>query len=168
MDGDRHEADWAGHSEAGPGAVGRAPQARVGSRGFALGRFIAHPPGYPIRVRRRPWRGAPDLTAGLIGLRVRGRGYQSPGTVVTVDIEAGGERHRFDTQVVMVCPAERRFELGLWVEDPEAGYRLRMVEQICHIESYRRRVERREGRRLSTDAAAAEWIERYAAGFPAL
>ena len=42
----------------------------------------------------------------------------------------------------------------------------RMVEQICHIEDYRQSVCRVEGRRLSAEEAAVEWIAQYAAQFP--
>ena len=43
-----------------------------------------------------------------------------------------------------------------------------MIEQICHIEHYRKEVARVEGRELSTQEAASEWISRYASDFPAL
>lgn len=45
---------------------------------------------------------------------------------------------------------------------------MRMIEQICHIEHYRKEVERQEGRRLSSQDAADEWISRYAGDFPEL
>jgi hypothetical protein len=41
-----------------------------------------------------------------------------------------------------------------------------MVEQVCHIEDYRRSVLRTERRELSLDEAAAEWIAKHAADFP--
>jgi hypothetical protein len=41
-----------------------------------------------------------------------------------------------------------------------------MIEQICHIESYRRDVAQQEGRQLTTEEAAVEWISRYASSFP--
>ena len=41
-----------------------------------------------------------------------------------------------------------------------------MVEQICHIEQYRREVLKKEGRRLSSEEAASEWIVKYASDFP--
>ena len=43
-----------------------------------------------------------------------------------------------------------------------------MIEQICHIEHYRKEVERLEGRALSAHEAAGEWISKYAGDFPAL
>jgi hypothetical protein len=41
-----------------------------------------------------------------------------------------------------------------------------MVEQLCHIEAYRRRVLQDEGRRLTDEEAAMEWIANYADRFP--
>lgn len=44
-------------------------------------------------------------------------------------------------------------------------YRVRMLEQLCHIKLYQ--VQRqREGEKISFDTAAAQWIEQYAAHFP--
>jgi hypothetical protein len=60
----------------------------------------------------------------------------------------------------------RGFHLGVRFLDPQAAGRLRMVEQICHIEDYRKLVEEIEGRTLSSNDAALEWIERHAASFP--
>lgn len=41
-----------------------------------------------------------------------------------------------------------------------------MVEQVCYIENYRQEVLRKEGRQLDGEAAAREWIDRFAASFP--
>ena len=41
----------------------------------------------------------------------------------------------------------------------------RMEAQCCQIRRYRRDVIRKEGRELSPDEAALEWIERYAETF---
>ena len=42
----------------------------------------------------------------------------------------------------------------------------RMVEQICHIEQYKYEVAAQEGRQLSGQEAATEWIRKYADSFP--
>jgi hypothetical protein len=57
------------------------------------------------------------------------------------------------------------FEVGVALVDEDNLFRSRMVEQICQIECYRRQVARDEGRDLSGEAAAREWIDRYAADF---
>jgi hypothetical protein len=41
-----------------------------------------------------------------------------------------------------------------------------MVEQLCHIEHYRKEVRDTEGRILDGEAAAREWISKFAAKFP--
>lgn len=60
------------------------------------------------------------------------------------------------------------YEIGVEFERSRDVYRLRMIEQICHIEHYRKEVERVEGRRLNAQEAAKEWISKYAGDFPAL
>jgi hypothetical protein len=87
---------------------------------------------------------------------------------MAVAIDAAGERHGFEAEVVVMRQQGSRFEMGLWMSDEDSSYRLRMVEQACHIEAYRRRVEREEGRSMSSETAALEWIERYAGSFPSL
>ncbi len=60
------------------------------------------------------------------------------------------------------------YEIGLEFESSKEVFRLRMIEQICHIEHYRKEIERQQGRQLSTEEAAKEWISEYAGDFPAL
>ena len=60
------------------------------------------------------------------------------------------------------------YEIGIEFERSRDTYRMRMIEQICHIEHYRSEVERLEGRKLSSQDAASEWIARYAKDFPEL
>jgi len=60
------------------------------------------------------------------------------------------------------------FEIGLRFHAKDELFRLRMIEQICHIEHYRKEVARQEGRQLSSEQAAAEWIQYFADDFPAM
>jgi hypothetical protein len=46
------------------------------------------------------------------------------------------------------------------------SFRLRMVEQICHIEKYKREIAKREDRKITGEEAALEWIRKYAKYFP--
>lgn len=70
--------------------------------------------------------------------------------------------------VVWCEKSNNGYEIGLEFDDSKEIFRLRMIEQICHIEHYRKEVERIEGRELSADETAKEWISRYASDFPAL
>ena len=79
------------------------------------------------------------------------------------------ERSNFFNGTVVWCEKSTSgFEIGLEFESSRDMYRLRMIEQICHIEHYRKEVERTEGRHLTNEQAAKEWISRYAGDFPAL
>ena len=62
----------------------------------------------------------------------------------------------------------KSYEIGIEFEKSRDAFRLRMIEQICHIEHYRKEVEKLEGRTLSSQEAAGEWISKYAGDFPAL
>ncbi len=63
---------------------------------------------------------------------------------------------------------EDGYDIGVEFEKSRDVFRLRMIEQICHIEHYRREVLRNEGRKLSAQEAADEWISKYAGDFPPL
>ena len=58
------------------------------------------------------------------------------------------------------------FELGINFDTPDTAMRMRMLEQLCQIHQYRLDIKKWEGRELSPEAAAQEWIERFAANFP--
>ena len=70
--------------------------------------------------------------------------------------------------VVWCEKAGKSYEIGIEFEKSRDVFRMRMIEQICHIEHYRKEVERLEGRELSSHEAAGEWISKYASDFPAL
>lgn len=58
------------------------------------------------------------------------------------------------------------FDVGVQFSDSLDAFSIRMVEQICHIEHYKKKILIEEGRTLSNDEAATEWIEKYATEFP--
>lgn len=68
-------------------------------------------------------------------------------------------------RVAWCRPEGSAFLIGVEFLDSTAAFQSRMVQQVCSIENYRREVEA-EGRKLSTDEAATEWIARYAGRFP--
>ena len=71
------------------------------------------------------------------------------------------------TGIVKWChPVDDLFEIGLEFLDPQDSYKARMVEQICHIEHYKNEVLIKEGRKLTGQQAALEWIRRFASEFP--
>ena len=59
-----------------------------------------------------------------------------------------------------------RYEVGVQFSDASTLFGVRMVEQVCHIEHYRQDVLLGQGRVLSSEEAAREWVELYAPEFP--
>ena len=57
-------------------------------------------------------------------------------------------------------------ELGVEFLTLDDAFKTRMVEQICYIENYKHAVKRNEGRDLTVQEAAVEWVSKYAADFP--
>jgi hypothetical protein len=131
--------------------------------------FIRHPADIPIEVTTVDQGGgrAPRLVnVGLGGLAFRSHSAFRPSHVVKVRI--GHVRPAFETtaRVAWCRASEGEYELGLAFIDPDDAFRARMVEQVCHIEHYRTEVHATEGRELTSEEAAREWIERKGLQFP--
>lgn len=56
------------------------------------------------------------------------------------------------------------YEVGVRFANDDEFFRVRMVEQVCQIEKYRQHLAE-IGRQLTSEEAAIEWIQRYAADF---
>ncbi|SEH08845.1 PilZ domain-containing protein [Candidatus Venteria ishoeyi] len=56
------------------------------------------------------------------------------------------------------------YDVGVAFDNKHDVFQGRMIEQMCQIEIYRQKLAG-EGRDITTDEAAMEWISRYAASF---
>lgn len=57
------------------------------------------------------------------------------------------------------------FEVGVRFTSDDEFFRTRMVEQVCQIEEYRQQALAHDGRVLTSEEAALEWIAKYAKNF---
>jgi hypothetical protein len=131
-------------------------------------RFIRHPVEVPIEIevaRARDWRQERLRNVGAGGLCFHAKDPLDSATRVRIRIPAVDPSFEVEGWVVWCNPADRGFDIGVEVSQGADDYRLRMVEQLSHIENYRRLVEKRDGRRISAEQAAREWITRYADEF---
>lgn len=140
-------------------------------QGPYMRQFVRHPAAIPIEVRASEQVGQAindvyNVSKG--GLAFYSDHALEPGTVVEIVIRF--VRPRFETlaRVVWCQVLERGFELGVEFLTAEDAFRARMVEQVCHIEHYRREIYETEGRDLTSGEAALEWIDKYSAQFPHL
>jgi hypothetical protein len=132
--------------------------------------FIRHPVDVPIEIRTD--RGVPgaevhthDVSLG--GLAVYSSEPVEPGALLEVCIPYVEPAFQARARVAWCRPhLDGGHELGVSFLDAQDAFLARMVEQLCYIEDYRKSVARLEGRQLSPEDAAHEWIEKFAAKFP--
>ena len=132
-------------------------------------RFIRHPADIPIEFSATD--GEPVSRAHARDVSFGGLAFQTdhcPGKGTIIHLRIPTVSPSFETRGVVVWCQRlgERYEVGVRFLDSSEAFKARMVEQICHIEQYKRDVLQREGRKLSGGAAAREWIEKYAANFP--
>lgn len=131
--------------------------------------FIKHPKRFPLQFKRlKFWQSSkieidPESNTGLT---FSSKEYQKPGAIIEVTIPTRKEIHHFMGKVVMVKEFDDYYEIGIWLVDVEDAPKLRIVEQICHIELYLNDKRYKEGPFLSREKLTEEWISRFASGFP--
>jgi hypothetical protein len=123
----------------------------------------------PVKVSRGPEHAEQLLNAysiGTGGLAFRCASAVDPGTVVHLRIPYVEPEFAAEARVVWSASDTNGAELGVEFLNSGDAFRARMVEQICHIENYRQQVLNSEGRALSPEEAAAEWVAKFAESFP--
>jgi len=133
--------------------------------------YIRHPVDVPIEIRvdqkvlDAPYH-AHDISLG--GLAVFSAVAVEPGSMIEVRIPY--VEPAFEARALVAWCRPRRtgegHEVGVSFLNTKDVFLARMVTQICYIEDYRKSIAREEGRELSSEEAASEWIAKYASRFP--
>ena len=134
--------------------------------------FIHHPASFPIEFKRRWFTDSYSTSEnepGNIGVIFESEKYIKPGTILEITIPLRNEMEKFLGKVVLVKNFGDRFEIGLWFCCRADASRARIVEQICHIETYIQEKKYRDGPyALNREKMAAEWIMNNAGSVPTL
>lgn len=132
-----------------------------------LRRFIRHPSTIPIHFQlgqRRQRQKARDVSLG--GLCFSSQEAVREGASIVLEIDVCQPAFRAEG-IVRWCKREgQRFIIGVGFKDKAVRYAVRMVEQVCHIEAYRQRLEAETGEAISSQQAAFRWISDNAGRFP--
>jgi hypothetical protein len=132
--------------------------------------FIRHPADVPIQIQSALDGGFENRCTQNVsfgGLAFSSATAIEPETFITLRLPYLQPLFEVAAARVAWCRNEGdQYVIGVQFPDSEDAFRVRMVEQLLHIERYRREVEEREGRELSTEDAARDWISRYASSFP--
>ncbi len=149
------------------GSPGGASQYSVTIDDGLLSGFIHHPSAFPLSYKRLWFDKDKDSdNAQAIGLCFRSEKYLKPGISVEISIPLRGDVQKFRGKVVLVRNMDDHFEIGIWLTHAADVHRARVVEQICHIETYLRTKKHQEGPFVSNERVAEEWVSKYAAAFP--
>ena len=139
--------------------------------------FIRHPVDVPIQVTSNWEEDDNDETLDqtITNVSLGGLAFISPKPLEVLDrVRISISSLDRDCELignVVWCEksdTEVGYVIGVKFEKSRDVFRMGMIEQICHIENYRREVLRSEGRQLSAQEAANEWISKYAGKSPAL
>lgn len=130
---------------------------------------VRYPSSLPVSIKLAS--GGHELVHRMCNVSVAGLRVTFPhaidtGTLLEVRITAVTPEFSASARTVWCHKAEFDFEIGLHFLEPDDAFKVRMVAQICHIEEYRESILAREGRRLTAEQAAREWIAKYADSFP--
>ncbi len=129
--------------------------------------FIRHPVDIPIKIIKDESRYVQPLQdISVSGLRCRSDEALEMGAEIKIVIDLVKPTLEIQGKVIWCRAIGSSYELGIEYHGEQDAYRLRMVEQICHIEHYKKEVQIREGRTISSEQAANEWIGKYAEKFP--
>jgi hypothetical protein len=134
-------------------------------------KYIRHPADIPIKYRLedvvdRTGEYIHDISEG--GLSFKSKIPLKKGSSIMIEIPITKPRFKASGEVTWCRKSGDIYNVGVKFLDHETEFRLRMVEQVCHIEHYRKKIREEEGRKLSGEEAAAEWIEKYAEKFPSI
>jgi hypothetical protein len=131
-------------------------------------RYIRHPSSMPMDYRLDGgWSGVQKLRNVSAGGVCFAAGHAvNQGLPIHVTIHLGERDFDADGEVVWCHGANGQHEIGVRFQEAASVATVRMVEQLCYIEQYRQQVRHTEGRELTSEQAASEWISRFATDFP--
>ena len=132
--------------------------------------YIRHPAQIPIQVEDASHTlecPAQTHNISLGGLACESRLAFSPGDRVEIVIPILQPAFSAQGHVMWCEKYIDHFLLGIGFENLQQVYAIRMIEQVCHIEQYKQSIEK-NGRAITTEEAALEWISKYAKEFPKL
>jgi len=128
--------------------------------------YIRHPDDIPIEVHPLSRSLSLSPSTQQLGLICRSQSSIDAGSAISLRVPFVEPSIKVAGVVHWCRTNGDEFELGIDFDDEDAIMRMRMLEQLCQIHQYRKEVGQHQGRFLSPDDAALEWIELYAAKFP--
>jgi c-di-GMP-binding flagellar brake protein YcgR len=132
-------------------------------------KFIRHPTQVPIDIEVDET-GLDNIDSTLLDISAGGLAFRVPralsvGTKLTISLPDLWPDYHARGYVVWCHEFSGNYEAGIQFSEADEAFKARMVAQFCQIEDYKREMRLNEGRMLSSEEAAREWIGRYAEEF---
>lgn len=136
-------------------------------------KYVRHPSDIPIDVEYDLSGIVADKTDYLGNVSFGGLSFLASenieaGAIVNISIPLIDPVFHIKGRVVWCKPVNGYYDVGVEFIEPERIFKARMLEQVCQIEHYKKEILETEGRHLTGEEAAIEWIRKYAADFPGL
>lgn len=131
--------------------------------------LIHHPEQVPVEIQTLGYSEAypaPPVSGCQGELAVHCASKFRVGAVVELYVPQLDSSIRLHGYVIWFHKAGQGYLIGISFKGENEAFRMRMIEQLCHIEAYRKDVAAKQGRILTREEAAAEWIARYSEDFP--
>ncbi len=134
-------------------------------------KFIRHPSEIPIKFTLSEV--AADKTEYLRDISLGGLSFRSKVDIplnshIAINIPIANPKLKIPGIVVWSKKHKNHFDVGVEFNCLANKFQVRMLEQICYMEEYKQEILEKEGRVLTSEEAAIEWIAKYAADFPEL
>ena len=132
-------------------------------------KFLRHPTHVPLEIEFD--QGDSDcIDSTMFDISAGGLAFSVPcqlaaGTKVTISLPDLWPEYNAKGHVVWCREFCGNYEAGIQFAESNEAFKARMVAQFCQIEDYKRTIQQTEGRSLSSEEAAREWIGRFAEEF---
>jgi hypothetical protein len=131
--------------------------------------YLRHPSNIPIEILIEDVAASErefldNISFG--GLCFKSRIFIETGKMINIKIPLLRPVFAAKGRVAWCCKKEGHFEVGVKFTEVCDAFKIRMAEQICRIEEYKKEIREKEGRLLDGTDAALEWIRKYAKDFP--
>jgi len=88
--------------------------------------------------------------------------YLPQGVSVTIDIPCLDNPFSESCTVAWCKKTDDHYDVGVTFDNYQTVLRMRMIEQICYIEDYRKEVFNSEQREITAEEASKEWSQKFA------
>lgn len=136
-------------------------------------KYVRHPTDIPIDYEYDRSECVASDTERLKNISFGGLAFEAEsvveqGAILNVTIPLVDPEFHIQGRVAWCERIDGHYDIGVEFVEPDKLFKARMVEQVCQIEHYKREILETEGRALTGEQAALEWIAAHAADFPSL